>query len=155
MASLLLEGKGGTPDYAEVRSLCEKAAKARYSPATYCMGELYAKGLGVERDLPKAAQWFTDAANMGHALSALRLGEMYWKGEGQSRRVVPSASPGRAEGQVRDSELVSGDGCWASQITLTQSCRRCNRLLRQSMSTLLEFVTAVENIHWKQKVTTL
>ncbi len=82
LASLLLEGKGGTPDYAEVRGLCEKAAKARYSPATYCMGELYAKGLGVERDLPKAAQWFTDAANMGHALSAFRLGEMYWKGEG-------------------------------------------------------------------------
>jgi uncharacterized protein len=82
LASLLLEGKAGPPDYVEIRDLCEKAAKSRYSPATYCMGELYRRGLGVERNFSKAALWFTDAANLGHALSALRLGEMYWRGEG-------------------------------------------------------------------------
>lgn len=82
LAGLLLDGQGGTPDYAEVRGLCEKAAKARYSPAAYCMGELYAKGLGVERDPSKAVKWFTEGANSGHALSTLRLGQMYWKGEG-------------------------------------------------------------------------
>jgi TPR repeat protein len=43
---------------------------------------LYEQGLGVERDLPKAAVWFSEAAKMGLAVAALRLGEMYWKGEG-------------------------------------------------------------------------
>jgi TPR repeat protein len=82
LASLLLDGRAGTLDYAEVHGLCEKAAKLHYSPADYCMGELYAEGLGVERDLSKAAQWFTEGSNSGHALSTLRLGQMYMKGEG-------------------------------------------------------------------------
>ena len=82
LAALLLEGQGGTPDYAEVHGLCEKAAKIHFPPAAYCMGELYAQGLGVERDLSKAAKWFTEGSNSGHALSTLRLGQMYLKGEG-------------------------------------------------------------------------
>jgi len=46
------------------------------------MGQLYEQGIGVERDLPKAAKWFTEAANSGLAAAALRLGKMYWQGEG-------------------------------------------------------------------------
>jgi len=82
LVSLLVDGVAGTPDYAEVRGLCEKAANLHYSPADYCMGELYAHGLGVERDLSKAAQWFKEGSDLGHALSTLRLGQMYLKGEG-------------------------------------------------------------------------
>ena len=67
LARFLLQGKDGTPDYAEVRRLCEKAAKMNYPAAAFCIGELYEQGLGVARDLPIAAKWFTEGASLGHA----------------------------------------------------------------------------------------
>jgi len=82
LASLLLQGQNATSNYGEVYRLCEKAAGLHFPSGSYCMGQLYEKGLGVERDLPKAAKWFTEAAGMGVGVAALRLGEMYWKGEG-------------------------------------------------------------------------
>ena len=82
LASLLLRGQSATSNYGEVHSLCEKAAKAKFPPGAYCMGELYEQGLGVERDISKAAKWFSVAANMGVAAAAYRVGEMYWRGEG-------------------------------------------------------------------------
>ncbi len=82
LANLLLQGQSAPSHYAEVQSLCEKAAKANFPPGAYCMGKLYEQGIGVERDISKAAKWFTKAANMGVASAALQVGEMYWKGEG-------------------------------------------------------------------------
>jgi hypothetical protein len=82
LANLLLHDTTGTANYDEVHRLCEKAAKQNSPPGAYCMGKLYQQGLGVERDLPKAAAWFSEASKMGLADAALRLGEMYWKGEG-------------------------------------------------------------------------
>lgn len=82
LANLLLHDTKGTANDDEVRRLCEKAAKQNFPPGAYCMGELYRQGLGVQRDLPKAAALFSEAARMGLADAALRLGEMYWKGEG-------------------------------------------------------------------------
>ena len=82
LANLLLHDSTGTPNYDEVHRLCEKAAKQNSATGTYCVGELYQQGFGVERDLPMAAMWFTKAAKMGLSVAALRLGEMYWKGEG-------------------------------------------------------------------------
>jgi len=82
LANLLLDGPNATSNFGEVHGLCEKAANLHFSPGAYCMGQLYDHALGVERDLPKAAKWFSEAATMGSGLAALRLGEMYWKGEG-------------------------------------------------------------------------
>lgn len=82
LASLLLQGQNATSNYGEAHRLCEKAAGLHFPPGSYCMGQLYEKGLGVERDLPKAAKCFAEAAGMGLGAAALRLGEMYWKGEG-------------------------------------------------------------------------
>ena len=81
LASLLLEDPNAVSNYGEIHRLCEKAANLRFSPGAFCMGRMYEEGLG-ERDLSKAAQWFAKAVVLGHAVAALRLGEMYWKGEG-------------------------------------------------------------------------
>jgi len=81
LVSVLLQGQSAT-NYGEVRGLCEKAANLNFPPGAYCMGHLYEQGLGVERDISKAAKWFSAAANMGLAAAAFRVGEMYWKGEG-------------------------------------------------------------------------
>jgi uncharacterized protein len=85
LANLLLRNQSGSPDFAEAHRLCEKAASLRYSPGAYCLGQIYDHGWGVERDLQRAAKWYGDAANMGLAIAALRVGEMYWKGEGLNR----------------------------------------------------------------------
>ncbi|MGO9864330.1 MAG: SEL1-like repeat protein [Terriglobales bacterium] len=82
LASLLLQGQSGTSNFAEVHRLCEKAANLHSPQGAYCMGQVYEQGIGVERDLPKASKWFTEAANSGLAAATLRLGKMYWKGEG-------------------------------------------------------------------------
>ncbi|MCU1298045.1 MAG: Sel1 domain protein repeat-containing protein [Acidobacteriaceae bacterium] len=82
LASLLLHGQARAQNYAEAHGLCEKAEKRMYSPGAYCLGVLYQQGLGVSRDLPQAARCFNEAANMGHAAAMLRLGEMYWNGDG-------------------------------------------------------------------------
>jgi TPR repeat protein len=82
LASLLLQNPNGTTNYAEARRLCEGAAGLHYSPGAYCMGQIYDHGWGVERNLSEAAKWYSDAANMGLAVATLRVGEMYWKGEG-------------------------------------------------------------------------
>jgi TPR repeat protein len=82
LAFLLLRGQSGTSNYAEVHRLCEKAADSHYPLGAYCLGQLYEQGVGVKRDLPKAAKWFTEAANAGLAAATLRLGKMYWQGEG-------------------------------------------------------------------------
>jgi len=82
LASLILQSQTGTSKYAEVQGLCEKAATRHYGPGAACMGALYFDGLGVERNLPMAAKWFREAASLGNALALLRLGQMYWKGEG-------------------------------------------------------------------------
>ena len=80
LAGLLLQG--GPSNYGEAGRLCGKAAQQRYSPGTYCIGLLTQQGLGVPQDAKQAAKWFGEAANMGNAPAMLRLGEMYWKGEG-------------------------------------------------------------------------
>lgn len=44
---------------------------------------MYAKGDGIiARDDTKAAEWFTKAANQGHASAQYGLGVIYIKGEG-------------------------------------------------------------------------
>jgi len=83
LASLLLRSpQNGASNYTEALGLCEKAAKQHYSPGAYCAGKLYEEGLGVGRNLSTAASWFSEAATMGNAAGTLRLGQMYWKGEG-------------------------------------------------------------------------
>jgi len=88
LAMLLLQGQDASSNYGEVHRLCEKAVAQHFSYAAYCMGQLYERGLGVERDLRKAVKWFTEAADMGLGVAVLRLGEMYWKGEGFKQDTV-------------------------------------------------------------------
>lgn len=48
------------------------AAEQEYAPGMHGLGEMYAKGEGVDKDLTQAVAWFTKAANAGHDKS-LRL----------------------------------------------------------------------------------
>jgi TPR repeat protein len=50
--------------------------------AEYDLGLLYAKGLGVQRDLQVAQQWYEAAATQGNAQAEYSLGQMYAQGWG-------------------------------------------------------------------------
>lgn len=82
LATLLLNGNGVERDYGEAMELCRSAAKKGYSPAQYCVGLIYQRGLGVPADAKQSAKWYTMAATTGHVRAELALAEMYSKGEG-------------------------------------------------------------------------
>ena len=48
------------------------AAEQGYAPGMHGLGEMYAKGEGVDKDVAQAVAWFTKAADAGHEKS-LRL----------------------------------------------------------------------------------
>ena len=43
---------------------------------------MYYKGQGVRQDYQKAFEWYTKAANQGHAKAQFNLGVMYEEGQG-------------------------------------------------------------------------
>lgn len=82
LAGILLNRSTDATSTAEAMQLCENAAKAHFGHGEYCMGFLYLKGLGANRDLPKAAKFFREALDHDVPMAAWQLGEMYWNGEG-------------------------------------------------------------------------
>ena len=46
------------------------------------MGVCYNYGFGVTQDMQKAVEWYTKAAEQGHAAAQYNLGNCYYDGEG-------------------------------------------------------------------------
>lgn len=81
LASLLVNGLGASPDYAQAFQLCQSAAK-EYAPGQFCVGYFYQHGLGVKQDAAEAVKWYGKSAAGGHVPAFAALGQMYWKGQG-------------------------------------------------------------------------
>lgn len=62
-----------------------EAASAGEAAALFEIGNRYAQGIGVERDLAAAAQWYEMAAERGLAVAQYRIANMYDKGTGVAR----------------------------------------------------------------------
>ncbi len=52
------------------------------SSAENAIGHCFEKGIGVEKNLPKAAFWYTKAMQHGHKSASMRLGVLYLDGNG-------------------------------------------------------------------------
>jgi uncharacterized protein len=78
LASMYLNGNGVPKDYSRAMELCYSAGILGY----YCVGHIYAYGLGVPPDLGEASKWYRKGAEAGNSASMLALGQMYWKGQG-------------------------------------------------------------------------
>src|SRR6202050_2291495 len=77
-----------------------KAAADKGQPeAQYDLGLLYAKGLGVQRDLQVAQQWYEAAAAQGNAQGEYSLGPMSGQGWG---------IPGNEASTLRWMEMANG-----------------------------------------------
>lgn len=62
----------GANEDARAVAMYRAAAEQGYAPGMHGLGEMYAKGEGVDKDLEQAVVWFTKAADAGHDKS-LRL----------------------------------------------------------------------------------
>lgn len=77
-------------DAAAVR-LYRRAAEAGNAEAAYELGEAYWLGEGVERDLPRAADWFNRAADGGSPRGQYLLGRAYAEGRGVDKEPATAA----------------------------------------------------------------
>ena len=68
----------------------ETAAGSR-ATAQYELASLYRQGLGVEKDVSKAAQWYQKAANQGLAAAQNYLGVLYQNGNGVEKDLTKAA----------------------------------------------------------------
>lgn len=59
-----------------------RRAKAGNAEAQYRVGQSYAEGRGVTRDLAEAVKWFREAAEQENALAQDRLGVCFFLGKG-------------------------------------------------------------------------
>lgn len=63
-------------------ALFQKAADQGYAPAQNSLGDFYAKGEMVEKDIVQAAKWYSAAAVKGNLWAQLSLGDAYLNGKG-------------------------------------------------------------------------
>ena len=69
-------------DYSSAYNIFQSLAQQDNTAAQYELGVLYHRGLGVDRDVVRASQWYTRAAEQGNMEAQYRLGNMYLMGEG-------------------------------------------------------------------------
>ena len=78
-----MEGKMGfEKDAASGLALLEKAANGGNTPSSVYLGNIYAKGQGVARDMERAMKWYEQAASAGDAHSQYIVGLAYLEGSG-------------------------------------------------------------------------
>jgi TPR repeat protein len=103
-------------DYQRAYREWKAAAEAGQPEAQFDLGLLYAQGLGVQRDMTVAANWYRKAAEQGNAEAQFALGQMYSRGWGIPRdmadaiRWIQMANSPDSEGPPTDWLAVEGYG---------------------------------------------
>lgn len=69
-------------DYAAALDGFKPAAEAGNPAAQYWLGQMYAEGIGVDKDMTKAAEWTEKSAKQGEIAAMRALGGLYLRGEG-------------------------------------------------------------------------
>ncbi len=72
-------------DYQRVLQLMQPLAERGDAGAQYILGNLYSKGLGVDKDYRQAARWYTQSAEQGMAQAQFNLALLYAYGRGVQR----------------------------------------------------------------------
>lgn len=75
------------PDTKDLQTLQTQANQGD-TEAQNRLGELYAKGRGVQQDYAQAREWYGKAASQGHPLAQNNLAELYFAGLGVSQDYV-------------------------------------------------------------------
>ena len=123
-AAVDVEGRKCVHDAIEnnnFRKAFEQACKMADHDCSYSqciLGLMYEKGVGVEKDVTKAVEWYTKAARRGFADAQFRLGRLYYLGKDVKRDpkkaalwLNKSAEQGVAQAQYYMGKMyLNGDG---------------------------------------------
>ncbi|HWY75774.1 MAG TPA: tetratricopeptide repeat protein [Verrucomicrobiae bacterium] len=90
LAKFYTESKGG-PNYKEAARLLEQSAGKSNAEAMALLGELYAAGQGVHRDLTQAFELYQSSATTGCVAGQYNLGFCYAKGVGVAKDQTQAA----------------------------------------------------------------
>lgn len=110
-----------------------KEAQEGRIESQFNLGFMFMAGLGVERNVVKAIQWYDRAAQEGHAKAQFNLGVIYDKGDGTERDIAKAlhwyreaAKQGVVEAQFNLASLYfTGDG-------VAQSTKRAVKWFRRA-----------------------
>lgn len=86
----------------EAFKLCEGLARLEHARSLYCIGNIYWRGLGIQKDCDKARLCFERAAKQNHAGSLNNLGQMYENGDGVEKNGERAAELYLAASKVGD-----------------------------------------------------
>ncbi|MBI3563199.1 MAG: sel1 repeat family protein [Gammaproteobacteria bacterium] len=67
-------------EYSKALEIFTRGAELHYSPAIYCLAEMYNDGTGVERQTDKARSLFEQAIKLGHVFAKRRLATLLMSG---------------------------------------------------------------------------
>jgi len=115
-------------DYAGAMAAWRPKADAGDPDAMTKVGTLYNLGLGVNRDIKQAAQWYERAAQLGFVTAQFDLANLYYDGHGfphdlkqAARWYTAAAQGGHAKAQLYLAEMYeNGDGVEKNQDTAVQ-----------------------------------
>jgi TPR repeat protein len=85
LAKAYESGAGTAQDINKAMVLYNGLAEKEYTPAMVRIGQLYYDGLNFTRDYQVSLKWFLKAAEMGDAMGATYLSDMYANGRGVAK----------------------------------------------------------------------
>lgn len=91
-----------TGDYATAHKEFSTAADAKTPQGLHLLASLYYQGHGVPKDLKRAVELFTEAAELGYRPSQANLGLMYHNGNGVERNIGKALEYYTAAGRQGD-----------------------------------------------------
>ena len=125
-----------TKDYASGLKLCLEAADENRPMGIWCVGSVYAKGLGVKQDFEEAMRWDRRAAETGDPQVMANFGGVYATGEfvkpdyaESMRSYRKAADKGNAEGQYGVGLILTNG--WGLPKTSNKQCDGILRLQRR------------------------
>ncbi len=83
--------------------------------AMYLLGALYEAGKGVAKDMPKAVEYMTKAADMGYGAAECALADMYYEGRGVEQdyeKAVALYARADAQGQLNENAAKRYAACY-------------------------------------------
>ncbi|MCP3675842.1 MAG: sel1 repeat family protein, partial [Gammaproteobacteria bacterium] len=74
--------------YQEAFKVLNKSSMYKYAPTLSCLGFLYLKGYGVEKDLHRSKELLEEASKLGNIWAKRRLADVYKSGEFGMLRLI-------------------------------------------------------------------
>jgi TPR repeat protein len=129
----------------------KKAAGQRYARAQFYLGRMFEQGLGVEKDIAQASNWYFQAVALGHVRAGEQLAKVKYEHAKTHEKIIPQKQE-TAE-QVQNAEkgvpaLVKGKGeadqAQDNEVTLTTDTQKKEEAPQKTLKTKDKYLTAAK-----------